>query len=397
MIYTFYSFKGGVGRSMALANVAELLYRWDLRVLMVDFDLEAPGLERYFNVSDPLHKPTDILAERGVIDMLLSYKELRALPSLDEPQEDLSKSNEIEETFPFPVEPLKNFCVQIYERSADGGELLLIPAGRRDDEEFTLYAERVQSFDWQDFYTNWDGEQFFDWFQQEAKVLADVVLIDSRTGITEMGGICTHHLADVVVMFIGTNQQNLNGTLKMANSLSNKQLIEHGRKGRKLSLLPVPSRIESFVPESLDKFAEEFKRTLSKFVDPRLRFENNLFSDLQIPYTPSYAYQERIAVRDSDKESAFYLRKAFEKLTYMLATLAPETSLVYKARTPIHFKYTNLVNPAYNTVLESGSGGALPKLALPQNLPRSGVVQFVGRQTELERLHQHLQQSERLG
>jgi len=25
MIYTFYSYKGGVGRSMALANIAELL------------------------------------------------------------------------------------------------------------------------------------------------------------------------------------------------------------------------------------------------------------------------------------------------------------------------------------------------------------------------------------
>jgi len=36
MICSFYSFKGGVGRSMALANVAELLCRRGLRVLMVD-------------------------------------------------------------------------------------------------------------------------------------------------------------------------------------------------------------------------------------------------------------------------------------------------------------------------------------------------------------------------
>jgi len=44
MIFTFYSFKGGVGRSMALANVAELLLRRGLNVLMVDFDLEAQDL-----------------------------------------------------------------------------------------------------------------------------------------------------------------------------------------------------------------------------------------------------------------------------------------------------------------------------------------------------------------
>src|SRR5512134_20337 len=48
LVYTFYSYKGGVGRSMALANVAALLAKWGRRVLVVDWDLEAPGLERYF-------------------------------------------------------------------------------------------------------------------------------------------------------------------------------------------------------------------------------------------------------------------------------------------------------------------------------------------------------------
>ena len=45
-IVTFYSYKGGVGRSMALANVATLLSQWGYRILMVDWDLEAPGLDR---------------------------------------------------------------------------------------------------------------------------------------------------------------------------------------------------------------------------------------------------------------------------------------------------------------------------------------------------------------
>ena len=48
LIYTFYSYKGGVGRSMALANVAEYFYLKGLRVVMVDWDLEAPGLESFF-------------------------------------------------------------------------------------------------------------------------------------------------------------------------------------------------------------------------------------------------------------------------------------------------------------------------------------------------------------
>src|SRR2546427_3158010 len=48
IVYTFYSYKGGVGRSMALANVAALLAKWGKTVLVVDWDLEAPGIERFF-------------------------------------------------------------------------------------------------------------------------------------------------------------------------------------------------------------------------------------------------------------------------------------------------------------------------------------------------------------
>ena len=56
-VVTFYSFKGGVGRSMALANVAVLLARTGKKVLCVDWDLEAPGLDRYFRAV-PRSTPT---------------------------------------------------------------------------------------------------------------------------------------------------------------------------------------------------------------------------------------------------------------------------------------------------------------------------------------------------
>src|SRR5881394_442944 len=50
-IISFYSYKGGTGRSMALANVACLLSNMKIAergVLMVDWDLEAPSLHQYF-------------------------------------------------------------------------------------------------------------------------------------------------------------------------------------------------------------------------------------------------------------------------------------------------------------------------------------------------------------
>jgi Mrp family chromosome partitioning ATPase len=47
-IITFYSYKGGTGRTMALANTAWILASNGFRVLAVDWDLEAPGLARFF-------------------------------------------------------------------------------------------------------------------------------------------------------------------------------------------------------------------------------------------------------------------------------------------------------------------------------------------------------------
>jgi MinD-like ATPase involved in chromosome partitioning or flagellar assembly len=49
LVYTFYSYKGGVGRTMALANVAALLSR-SSRVLVIDWDLEAPGVRGFFSI-----------------------------------------------------------------------------------------------------------------------------------------------------------------------------------------------------------------------------------------------------------------------------------------------------------------------------------------------------------
>src|SRR5438876_10460363 len=52
-IITFCSYKGGTGRSMALANIACILAErqsidGQKGVPMIDWDLEAPGLHRYF-------------------------------------------------------------------------------------------------------------------------------------------------------------------------------------------------------------------------------------------------------------------------------------------------------------------------------------------------------------
>lgn len=69
-IVTFYSYKGGTGRTMALANTAWILAANGKRVLAVDWDLEAPGLHRFFH---PFLDPSTLGATTGVIDLITEY------------------------------------------------------------------------------------------------------------------------------------------------------------------------------------------------------------------------------------------------------------------------------------------------------------------------------------
>ena len=69
-IVTFYSFKGGTGRTMALANVAWILASNGLKVLVVDWDLDSPGLHRYFH---PFLDPAKVAATPGIIELITDY------------------------------------------------------------------------------------------------------------------------------------------------------------------------------------------------------------------------------------------------------------------------------------------------------------------------------------
>src|SRR5258708_34998454 len=69
-ITTFYSYKGGTGRTMLLANVAWILAAAGKRVLVIDWDLEAPGLHRYFA---PFLIDKELTSTPGVIDLVTEY------------------------------------------------------------------------------------------------------------------------------------------------------------------------------------------------------------------------------------------------------------------------------------------------------------------------------------
>src|ERR1700751_6275768 len=131
-IITFYSFKGGTGRSMALANVAWILASNKKRVLMVDWDLEAPGLHRYFS---PFLLDRDLKASEGLIDMVVDFS-IRAMTPLKEGEE---PSND----WYLPYADVRRYAVSIQWKFESGG-LDLLPAGRQGPN----YSTRVNSFSW---------------------------------------------------------------------------------------------------------------------------------------------------------------------------------------------------------------------------------------------------------
>jgi cellulose biosynthesis protein BcsQ len=177
-VIAFYSFKGGVGRTMALVNVAAELVRRGRKVLVVDFDLEAPGLETYQHLQPPKPHP-------GIVEFVTEYRRTNAVP---------------------------NLLDYIYEAKPIGtkdGRLWVMPAGRRD----RAYRTALANLDWQRLYKEEDGFLLFEdakiGWEQELK--PDYVLIDSRTGDTDVLGICTRQLPDSVVLMFTPNEQNLVG------------------------------------------------------------------------------------------------------------------------------------------------------------------------------------------
>lgn len=187
-VTTFYSFKGGVGRTMALVNVAAELAQRGKRVLAVDFDLEAPGLDTF-----DLGRPAE--TSLGIVDFVETYLANDRAPDAED--------------FLFRAPSLGN----------QGGCLWVMPSGSHDER----YASRLAILDWHGLYDHFDGYLLFeDLKAQWRNVLnADYVLIDSRTGHTDVGGICTRQLPDAVVLLFFPNQQNLRGLKKIVHDIRN--------------------------------------------------------------------------------------------------------------------------------------------------------------------------------
>ncbi|QWF83016.1 CATRA system-associated protein [Amycolatopsis sp. CA-230715] len=293
-VVTFYSYKGGVGRSFALANIAVLLARWGHRVLCVDWDLEAPGLRDYFR---------PMLADEpagGVVDLVADFLRGQVRPTAH------------------------------VTRLTGVGTLDFIAAGRDEPD----YVRRVQGIDWEALYENGFG-QYLEQCRERWTADYDYVLLDSRTGISDIGGICTAHLPDSLVVLYTANTQSVRGAVeiaKRANAARDGLPFDRPQ----LAVLPVLSRFdtreeydrsEKWRSVCVEQTAGLFRTWLDHTVPPEVMSRH-----LTLPYVSYWSFGEQLPVRSESSPGADQIGFALETVAAVVAHQFDRTDLLAENR-----------------------------------------------------------------
>ena len=211
---TFYSFKGGVGRTLALMNVAYYLVQRGYTVTVIDFDLEAPGIETFELFQE---KPSKI---KGIVDYVNEY--VHSVEINNNPK----------------VPNIKNFLYEAnykkikIKRQRIRKTLACTSKQRYFKKNFKLLIEKL--------YNNQDGFLLFEELKQSISkhTKSDYLLIDSRTGLNDHSNICTKQLPDNVISMFVLNKPNIDGMKTIVDGIKGYNLEE-----KSISLIYVIARI----------------------------------------------------------------------------------------------------------------------------------------------------------
>lgn len=291
---TFYSYKGGVGRTQALANVAVVLARWGYRVLCIDWDLEAPGLHLYFR---------DQLGGRvgdGVVELMTGHEAGARL------------------AWERHVQP-----VRVDERTS----LDLMPAGRLDGD----YGDRMQALAWERLYTEQELGLAVECMRDELRDAYDFVLVDSRTGITDMGGICAVQLPDLLVALTTASHQSLDGVLGIVATAAERRQLLPFERGQ-VPTLPVITRFEATVEVQLAqdwmlRFEQRFAGVVAPWIHRDVSLEE-LLPLIRVPHVAHWSFGEHLPVLEEGTADPAGIGYAFETLAALIANRLERSELL---------------------------------------------------------------------
>lgn len=296
---TFYSFKGGVGRTMLLLNAACILADRGQQVLMIDFDLEAPGLTEFrFETCDQALAPR----RPGLLELIADY--------LDELEADSSEPLIISNMAEIAARYITPSTVPRRPPQVEGGRLDLMPAGIMDE----TYIRRMRDVDLDWLYDEGVGKPLFEMLKTTISTSGryDFVLVDARTGFSDESGICTRELADHLVVVTGLNRQNVEGTAAFLRLLKANRWKEGQADTLTCVVSPVPAGEDELKAERLAAAAKSFS-------------DAGYPSDLaiQIPYHPRLSIDEHpFAVNSGDPSP---LARAYQRVHDRLREIAQDT------------------------------------------------------------------------
>nr|WP_082015334.1 FxSxx-COOH system tetratricopeptide repeat protein [Streptacidiphilus jiangxiensis] len=257
---------------MALANTAWILAANGKRVLTVDWDLEAPGLSRFFH---PFLDQTALDASTGIVDLIHEYRE-----------QALERENRSDEWLARMVRVRPHALSINWQGFPGNGCLDFLSAGQAHGD----YGATVANLNWDHFYEHVDGARFFHALREEMRRHYDYVLIDSRTGLSDIAEICTVEMPDDLVVCFTLSSQSIEGASEIARKIADR----HSDRG--IRLLPVPMRVddgEKSKAEAGRALARKRFGQMPQQMSPAVR--DRYWDAVEIPYVRFYAYEEILA------------------------------------------------------------------------------------------------------
>ncbi len=301
---TFYSYKGGVGRTMALVNLACLLVKQNFRVLAIDWDVEAPGLHQFFKVAN---------SHLGLIDLV---------DDIVRYTKNVENNNEKSYWEFFEHNTDRYIEKDITPKSGTRSVTIdIMKAGKFGTEE---YSKKLNGINWQEIYSN--SPYLFRIFAGYLESKYDFILIDSRTGLADSGGITTMLMPQKLVLVFALNNQNIDGVVDIAE-----QVIDYRANStdfRSLDIYPLPSRVENTISPDLAKWIESYTTKFENLFTKKHFLDNcNLtgyFDKCFIPYYPIHAHGENIpAIVEQTTNSSFISYYYSNFLSVILQDIAP--------------------------------------------------------------------------
>jgi MinD-like ATPase involved in chromosome partitioning or flagellar assembly len=333
-IVAFYGFRGGAGRTTALAYVAGALASRQMSVLAVDLDLEAPGLAHVLSCPP-------IEADRGVLSLLRAA----------------ATNTDAELADGFRLAP------HLVKSGLDlGGPIRVLPAGTLSP----TYLTQLDDLGVPLWHVS-DGPsplvRLLDRVRDE--IDPDVILLDCRTGLSGLTASALFHIADVVVCFLPLTQQSLEGLDVILDAAR----VAHSLRGGLPRMLLVPSMVPEGT-EGRDKLrgflGEIERRYVARFPQPGTSAEESLIDEAVPIVRDGIEYRRGIALDDGVHNDLYQrtgtvYRPLIEALDDMLDLGNSRES----ARPSVNAK----------KVLEDVAGLGLEKLAFAESTDESFVVE----------------------